>query len=240
MNGSVNSIMNYAFEPEAIPSLAIHGSLQRFPVRRIYCVGRNYAEHVREMAHIMGSEAKGEPPCFFTKPANAIVTGGKPAHYPSRTGNLHHEMELVVAIGKGGADIAASEAWDHVLGFAAGIDLTRRDLQTTAKKSGQPWDTGKAFDESAPISELHTLVETGPIGSGRIWLEVNGELRQEADIADMTCNIPEIIAELSSFFTLAAGDLIFTGTPAGVAALQRGDVVEGGIDGVARLSVKII
>ncbi len=240
MNGSVTSIMNYAFEPEAIPSLAIHDSPQRFPVRRIYCVGRNYAEHVREMAHIMGSEAKGEPPCFFTKPANAIVTGGQSAHYPPRTNDLHHEIELVVAIGKAGADIPTSEAWNHVFGFAAGLDLTRRDLQTAAKKSGQPWDTGKAFDESAPISELHTIEETGPIESGRIWLEVNGELRQEADIADLVWSIPEMIAELSTLFTLAAGDLIFTGTPAGVAALRRGDVVEGGIDGVARLSVKII
>jgi len=236
----MNSSTNYVFEPDAIPSLAIHGSAQRFPVRRIYCVGRNYAEHVREMAHTMGPEARGEPPCFFTKPANAIVTGGQSAHYPPRTDNLHHEIELVVAIGKGGADIPASEAWKHVFGFAAGVDLTRRDLQTAAKNSGQPWDTGKAFDESAPISELHIIEETGSLSSGRIWLEVNGEMRQEADIADLIWGIPEIIAELSSFFTLVAGDLVFTGTPAGVAALQRGDVVEGGIDGVARLSVKII
>ncbi len=236
----MSASVNYIFEPEAIPSLAIHDSPQRFPVRRIYCVGRNYEEHVREMVQSMGAEGRGEPPCFFTKPANAIVTGGQSAHYPPRTQNLHHEIELVVALGKGGADIPASEAWSHVFGFAAGIDLTRRDLQTAAKKSGQPWDTGKAFDESAPISELRTLEQTGPVESGRIWLEVNGGMRQEADIADMTWGIPEIIAELSTFFTLAAGDLIFTGTPAGVAAVQRGDALEGGIDGVARLSVKII
>lgn len=231
-----SAVMDYVFQPEAIPSLAVSGSDKRYPVRRIYCVGRNYAEHAREM----GADPKSEPPCFFTKPANAIVSGGQPAHYPPRSNNLHHEIELVVAIGKGGADIAVADAWDHVFGFAAGLDLTRRDLQAAAKKAGQPWDTGKAFDESAPISELHTLEQTGRLDRGRIWLRVNGELRQDADVSELTWSIPEIIAELSSLFTLAAGDLIFTGTPAGVGALQRGDVLEGGIDGVAIVNVTII
>jgi len=232
--------MSFVFEPEAIPSLAIYQSEQRFPVRRIYCVGRNYAEHAREMEHTMGRETRGEPPCFFTKPANAIVTGGRPAHYPSRTKDLHHEIELVVAIGKPGANIPVADAWNHVFGFAVGVDLTRRDLQSAAKKSGQPWDVGKAFDESAPISELHTIEQSGRMESGRIWLAVNGEMRQQADIGDLTWSIPEVIAELSSLFTLAAGDLIFTGTPAGVAALQRGDVLHGGVAGLAELRVEIV
>jgi fumarylpyruvate hydrolase len=236
--------MDFVFEPEASTTLAVHDSLKRFPVRRIYCVGRNYSEHVKEMVATMGGEAgkqrTDEPPCFFTKPANAIVTDGKAAHYPTRTQDLHHEIELVVAIGKGGANIAVPDAWDHIFGFATGLDLTRRDLQTASKKAGQPWDTGKAFDDSAPVSEIHTIDQTGRVESGRIWLQVNGEMRQQADISDMTWGIPEVIAELSTLFTLAPGDLVFTGTPAGVAAIQRGDVLEGGVDGVSRLRVEIV
>jgi len=228
--------MEFVFAPEPVVSLPIHASTQRFPVRRIYCVGRNYADHALEM----GADPRTDPPFFFTKPANAIVSDGRTAQYPSRTQNFHHEIELVLALGKGGANIPAVQAWDHVFGLAAGLDLTRRDLQNESKKAGKPWDTSKAFDQSAPISELHTVQQTGRIESGRIWLEVNGELRQQGDISQLIWSIPEVIAELSTFFTLAAGDLIFTGTPAGVAAIQRGDVLTGGVAGVANLRVEIV
>lgn len=228
--------MEFVFNPEPPSSLAVHGSEQRFPVRRIYCVGRNYADHVLEM----GGNPHKEPPFFFTKPADAVLTGGQPAHYPPSTQNLHHEIELVVALASGGSNIAVDDAWEHVFGFAAGLDMTRRDLQNDAKKSGRPWDTAKAFDESAPVSELHPIAETGRLESGRIWLQVNGELRQEGDISQLIWSIPEVIAELSTLFRLQAGDLIFTGTPAGVAAVQRGDVLQGGIDGVAKLQTEII
>jgi len=228
--------MEFVFAPEPVVSLPIKESTQRFPVRRIYCVGQNYADHVLEM----GADPQRDPPFFFTKPANAIVSDGRPAQYPSRTQNFHHEIELVLALGTGGANIPAVQAWDHVFGLAAGLDLTRRDLQSAAKKAGKPWDTSKAFDQSAPISELHTVQQTGRIESGRIWLEVNGELRQQGDISQLIWSIPEVIAELSTFFTLAPGDLIFTGTPAGVAAIQRGDVLTGGVTGVANLRVEIV
>ncbi|HET6564508.1 MAG TPA: fumarylacetoacetate hydrolase family protein [Xanthomonadales bacterium] len=228
--------MEYVFAPEPPVSLAVHGSKQRFPVRRIYCVGQNYGAHAVEM----GSDPNREPPFFFTKPAQAVVTGGQAAHYPSRTRNLHHEIELVVALASGGSNITAGQAWDHVFGLAVGLDLTRRDLQGEAKKAGRPWDTGKAFDESAPLSELHPLSETGHVSRGRIWLQVNGESRQEGDVSQMIWSIPEVIAELSTLFTLQPGDLIFTGTPAGVSAIQPGDVLEGGVEGVARLHVEIL
>jgi fumarylpyruvate hydrolase len=228
--------MEFVFNPEPPSTLAIHGSKQRFPVRRIYCVGRNYADHALEM----GGDPHKEPPFFFTKPADAIVTDGQAMHYPPRTESLHHEIELVVALARGGSNIAADDAWEHIFGFAVGLDMTRRDLQNNAKKSGQPWDTGKAFDESAPVSALYSLSETGRIDSGRIWLEVNGELRQQGDISQLLWNIPEMIAELSTLFRLQAGDLIFTGTPAGVAAVERGDVLHGGVEGVAELRVEIV
>jgi fumarylpyruvate hydrolase len=188
----------------------------------------------------MGSDPRTEPPFFFTKPADALVTGGQPAHYPTRTQNLHHEIELVIAIAKGGSQIAVGDAWDHVFGFAVGLDLTRRDLQNDAKKSGRPWDTSKGFDESAPVSELHTFADCGRIESGRIWLQVNDEMRQQGDVSQLIWSIPEVIAELSTLFKLQAGDLIFTGTPAGVAAIQRGDKLHGGIDGIAELHVEIV
>ena len=228
--------MEYVFAPEPVVSLPIHGSKVRFPVRRIYCVGRNYADHALEM----GGDPRQEPPFFFTKPANAIVTDGRSVHYPSRTQNLHHEIELVIALDKGGSDIAVADAWDHVFGFAVGLDLTRRDLQNEAKKSGRPWDTGKAFDESAPVSGLHRLTETGRIESGRIWLQVNGAIRQEGDIAQLIWSIPEVIAELSTLFRLQPGDLVFTGTPAGVSAIRRGDILEGGVAGLTGLRVEIV
>lgn len=214
------------------PSVGVTGTGARFPVHRIYCVGRNYAAHVKEM----GGDPRSEPPIFFCKPADAVVPDGTEVPYPGRTANLHHEIELVVAIGKGGRDIPVADAPGHVFGYAAGDDLTRRDLQAEARKRGAPWDTAKGFDASAPISPLRPVADVGHVRAGRIWLAVNGELRQEADIAGMIWSVPEVIAELSSYFMLLPGDLIFTGTPAGVGPLQPGDRVTGGVDGVGELA----
>ena len=208
----------------------------RFPVRRIYCVGRNYAEHAREMGHEPGRE----PPFFFGKPADALVTAGADVPYPSLTQDFHHEIELVVALGSGGHDIAATASLGHVWGYGAGIDLTRRDLQQAAKKAQRPWDMGKGFDHSAPIGDLVPAARIGHPRAGHIELRVNGEVRQRGDIADMTWGVAEIIAELSRYVALAAGDLIFTGTPAGVGALLRGDRVEGSIQGVGSVSTRIV
>jgi fumarylpyruvate hydrolase len=220
----------FVFVPPATPSVAITGTPQRFPVHRIYCVGRNYAEHAREM----GSDPKVEPPVFFTKPADAIVANGVNVPYPPRTENLHYEVELVVAIGGAGRSIAASQARGHIFGYAVGNDLTRRDLQSASKKKGLPWDTGKAFDASAPISSIRPA-SLGHIERGRIWLTVNGETRQESDVGEMIWSVPEIIAELSSLFELQAGDLIYTGTPAGVGPLKPGDRIDCGVEGLETL-----
>lgn len=233
--------MTYAFPPGDRPSIPIHGSAALFPIHRIYCVGRNYAEHAREM----GADPDREPPFFFSKPADAAVfvtaASNSPTMvpYPSRTSELHHEIELVVAIGLGGSNIPVATAPAHVFGFAVGIDLTRRDLQNQAKGLGRPWDTGKGFDCSAPLGAIHTLQETGWLDAGRIWLTVNGEPRQQGDITDMIWNIAEVIAELSTLYQLMPGDLVFTGTPAGVGAVQRGDLLQGGVDGVGNFSVRI-
>jgi len=207
----------------------------KFPVRRIFCVGRNYAEHAREMGH----DPDREPPFFFTKPADALVIDGAPTPYPKHTADLHHEIELVVAIGTGGADFPAAEALSHVWGYAAGIDLTRRDLQAAAKKAGRPWDLAKGFDHSAPIGELAPASRIGHPTAGHIAFTVNGELRQEGDIAQMIWPVADAIAYLSGFFELAPGDLIFTGTPAGVAAVVPGDRLEGSIDGVGTVATTI-
>jgi len=180
----------------------------------------------------MGKDPEREPPFFFTKPADAIVPNNATVPYPPRTNNLHHEIELVVAIGKAGRNIAVADALDYVYGYAVGNDLTRRDLQLEARDKGRPWDTGKAFDKSAPITAIVPVAQCGHISKGRIWLKVNGETRQDADVSELIWNVPEVIAELSTLFTLAPGDLIFTGTPAGVGALKVGDRVEGGIDGL--------
>lgn len=223
--------------PAAPPvELDIAGSTQVFPVHRIYCVGRNYADHVREM----GSDPRSEPPVFFSKPADALVPPGADVRYPPRTQNLHHEIELVVALGRGGRDVPVGEAAALVYGYAVGNDLTRRDLQAAAKKAGQPWDTAKGFDDSAPVSALRPFDEIGHPTQARIWLEVNGVLRQQADIADMIWSVPEIIAELSAYVELRPGDLIFTGTPAGVGALVPGDRVRGGVDGVGILEHRVV
>jgi fumarylpyruvate hydrolase len=217
------------------PSVPVAGSDARFPVRRIYCVGRNYAAHAREM----GGNPDREPPFFFSKPANAVVPNHATVPLPPRTSNFHHEIELVVAIGKRGRNIPVERALEHVYGYAVGNDLTRRDLQSEARSKGQPWDTSKGFDHSAPIAAISPVAAGQHIGRGRIWLKVNGEIRQDADVSEMIWSVPEIIAELSTLFELAPGDLIFTGTPAGVAALKPGDRIEGGIDGLETLVTTI-
>ena len=227
--------MSFIFPPPPTPAVAVKGRAEQFPVHRIYCVGRNYAAHAREM----GANPDREAPFFFTKPANAIVPNHARIPYPSRTSNFHHEIELVVAIGKGGRDIAAAQALDHVYGYAVGNDLTRRDLQSDAKDHGRPWDTSKGFDRSAVIGTITPAAQSGHLRSGRIWLKVNGQMRQQADISELIWSVPEIIAELSTFFELQPGDLIYTGTPAGVAALKKGDRIEGGIDGLDELVTTI-
>jgi fumarylpyruvate hydrolase len=218
------------------PTVGITGSVARFPVHRIYCVGRNYAAHAREM----GSDPTREPPCFFTKPADAVVANGSSVRYPSRTANLHHEVELVVAIGKGGRHVPVAEALEHVFGYAVGNDLTRRDLQSHAKDNGLPWDVAKGFDHSAPISAIRPVSDGGHLSSGRIWLEVNGQSRQDANLTELIWSVPEIVAELSMLFELQPGDLIFTGTPSGVGAVERGDSIVAGIDGLDTLRTTIV
>lgn len=226
--------MRFAFEPPPQASAAIKGDSVRFPIRRIFCVGRNYADHVREM----GADPKSEPPVFFCKPADAAVDGGAIA-YALNTANLHHEVELVVAIGKAGAEIGEAAALGHVWGYGAGCDLTRRDRQAEAKKAGTPWDVAKAFDQSAPLGPLTRAAEWDAGQSGRIWLSVNGETRQQADISEMIWSVPEIVAALSRSWALKAGDLIFTGTPQGVGPLVRGDQVACGVEGLEPLSFEI-
>jgi fumarylpyruvate hydrolase len=225
----------FAFDPAAQPSVEIAGSEQRFPVHRIYCVGRNYAEHVLEM----GGMPERDPPFFFSKPPDAVVANGTNVPYPPRTANLHHEIELVVAIGRAGRNIAAANALEHVFGYAVGNDFTRRDLQAAAREGGKPWDTSKGFDNSAAISAIHTG-KRGQVPQGRIWLSVNGTVRQDSVVSRMTWSVPEIIAELSTLFELKPGDLIYTGTPSGVGPLKVGDRVEGGVEGLDELRNTIV
>jgi fumarylpyruvate hydrolase len=217
------------------PAVPVAGTDQAFPVHRIYCVGRNYAAHAAEMGH----DPQRTAPVFFMKPADAIVQSGSTVAYPSRTQNLQHEIELVVAIGEPGRDIPVEKALDHVFGYAVGIDLTRRDLQLAAKETRGTWDTAKGFDQSAPISPVHRAAEIGHPDSGRIWLGVNGEIRQNADLNELIWSVPEALAELSTFFELVPGDLVFTSTPAGVGALEIGDKVSGGIDGIDEIEITI-
>lgn len=217
------------------PRVAVDGTQASFPVHRIYCVGQNYSAHAREM----GGDPDRDPPFYFTKPADAVIASGSSVPYPPRTNNLHHEIELVVAIGKGGSNIAVNEAESHVFGYAVGIDLTRRDLQLEAKRLGRPWDTAKAFDGSAPVSAIQTVAKVGHPSSGRIWLHVNRELRQEGDLEQLIWSVPEALAELSTLFRLAPGDLLFTGTPAGVGPVAPGDKLAGGIDGVGEIHLEI-
>src|SRR5512139_2339570 len=225
--------MSFVIPPSPLPKVEIAGSDARFPVHRIYCVGRNYAKHAREM----GMDPDREPPFFFSKPADTLVANGTPVPYPSRTSNLHHELELVVAIGSAGRDIPLERALAHVYGYAVGLDLTRRDLQFAAREQGRPWDVAKGFDHSAPVSAIRPAAEMGHLEQGAIWLEVNGEQRQRANLSEMIWSVPEIVAELSTYFELRAGDLVFTGTPEGVGPVQRGDSLVGGIDGLETLRI---
>ncbi|MEQ6202133.1 fumarylacetoacetate hydrolase family protein [Sulfitobacter sp. HNIBRBA2951] len=227
--------MTYVFDAPPQASLAVQNSTARFPVRRIFCVGRNYEAHAREM----GNDPDREPPFFFTKPADAAIDTPCTIPYPPLTNDLHHEIELVIAIGKGGANIAPANVADHIWGASVGIDFTRRDLQAEAKKTRRPWDWSKAFDNSAPIAPLKPIADVPSLTNGRIWLAVNGEVRQDADIADLIWSVADHIATLSQGMTLAPGDLVMTGTPAGVAATVPGDIITGGVDGIAELSVTL-
>ncbi len=227
--------MRFAFDPPAQPSVAITGSDARFPVRRIFCVGRNYADHVREM----GNDPKSEPPIFFTKPADAVVESGAAIAYAQNTSNLHHEVELVVAIGKGGKDISADHALECVWGYGVGVDLTRRDRQNEAKKAGQPWDASKAFDDSAPVGAL-TPAGGWSKTTARISLSVNDAVKQNANLSEMIWSVPEIVSTLSRSWALRPGDLIFTGTPSGVGPLVVGDAVTAEIEGLDALKFSIV
>lgn len=228
--------MSFVFDPPAVPSLPVIGSDARFPVHRIYCIGRNYADHAKEMGAQAVSRAN---PVFFMKPADAIVTGGGDIPYPPATQELHHEVEMVVALAKGGRDIDAARALECVFGYGVGLDLTRRDLQAAMKAKGLPWDVAKGFDASAPVSALRAAADSGHPAHAQLSLAVNGEVRQHTDIADMIFGVPEIIAELSKLFELKAGDLVFTGTPAGVGPLARGDRIHAELAGIATLEGRI-
>jgi fumarylpyruvate hydrolase len=225
--------MSYAIEFTGPTTLPVAESNQAFPVGRIYCVGRNYAEHAREMGH----DPDREPPFFFMKPADAIVMSGATIPYPQVTKDLHHEIEMIVAIGKGGSDIPVDKALDHVFGYGVGLDMTRRDLQGEAKKMGRPWEMGKAFDNSAPCTPLKTVAMVGHPAKGAVWLKVNGKVTQKGDLAEMIWNVPETISYLSKLITLRAGDIIMSGTPAGVGPVQAGDTLEGHVDGVGDLTI---
>ncbi|MBX3529787.1 MAG: fumarylacetoacetate hydrolase family protein [Rhizobiaceae bacterium] len=225
----------YVFEPAPVATVAVAGAAARFPVRRILCVGRNYAEHAREM----GGNPEREPPFFFTKPADAVVDSGVRIPYPALTKNLHHEIELVVAIGKGGADIAPADALSHVWGYGVGIDLTRRDLQDAAKKAARPWDWSKGFDRSAPCSPLVPAARVTQPLAGRIWLAVDGVVKQDGRLEDLIWPVPDIVAIASQGVELRPGDLIFTGTPAGVGPVPPGSLLTGGIDGIGTIDISI-
>lgn len=226
--------MTLLFEPQPAV-LARTSSGDDFPVRRIFCVGRNYAEHAREM----GKDPDRDPPFFFTKWAETVVPSGSLIAYPSSTANYHYEAELVVAIGTGGRNIAVEAALDHVLGYATGLDMTRRDLQLKAREQGRPWDTGKNFEQASPLGLVHPVAEVGHVATGAITLTVNGETRQSADIADLIWPVPDIIAFLSRYYELEAGDLIYTGTPAGVGAVVSGDEIVVSVAGLSPTHVTV-
>ncbi len=231
--------MSYVFEPEAVTSLAVAASPEQFAVRRVYCVGRNYAAHAREM----GTDPDREPPFFFCKPANAVVpvVHGERATiaYPSQTNNYHYEIELVVAIGKAGRAIPVEDALDYVWAYGVGLDMTRRDLQSQMKEHGRPWEIGKAFDQSAPVSTLYPVSQTGHLTKAAIWLEVNGQQKQHSNIDQMSWSVAETISQLSRYFELKPGDIIMTGTPEGVGAVLPGDEIRGGITGLDEIRVLV-
>ena len=230
--------MSYVFQPAPPASVPVAGRGERFPVRRIYCVGRNYVEHAQEMGF-----TGREPPFFFLKPADAIVVAnpGETASlpYPSLTQNLHHEIELVVAIGTGGRDIKAADAHKHIFGYAVGLDMTRRDLQGEMKKQGRPWCIGKGFDHSAPIGPITPAAQAGDVANAEIWLQVNGQDRQRSNVNKLIWNIGETIEHLSAAWELQPGDLIYTGTPEGVAAVVAGDRLEGGVGGLGSIALQV-
>ncbi|MGE4243923.1 fumarylacetoacetate hydrolase family protein [Ramlibacter sp.] len=230
--------MSFVFTPPAQASVPVVGSSERFPVRRVYCVGRNYVEHAKEMG-FTGREA----PFFFLKPADAVVpvNAGETGSiaYPSLTKDLHHEIELVACIGTGGKNIKAADALNHIWGYAVGLDMTRRDLQGEMKKQGRPWCIGKAFEQSAPIGPITPAAQAGDVANAEIWLKVNGQDRQRSTVSKLIWNLSEIIEHISTAWELAPGDLIYTGTPEGVAAVSPGDTLEGGVAGLTPLSVKI-
>jgi fumarylpyruvate hydrolase len=231
----------YVFEPAGVPSVAVSGTDMRFPVRRIFCVGQNYAAHVREM----GADPDRAPPFFFGKPADAVVDAGVDygavIPYPPQTANFHREIELVVAIGTGtgGSGIAVAAALGHVFGYGVGIDLTRRDVQQKAREAGRPWDWAKGFDNSAPCAAIHRIADVGHPATGRIWLAVDGAMRQDGDLGEQIWSVPEVIAAISQSVALRPGDLIFTGTPAGVGPLLPGNRVTGGIAGLGEIRIDI-
>jgi fumarylpyruvate hydrolase len=218
-----------------LPAIPVTGANALFPVRRIYCAGRNYAEHAREM----GFDPEREPPFFFNKPADTLVANGSTLRYPLGTRNYAYEMEFVVAIGKAGTNIPREKALQHVFGYAVGLDMTRRDLQLAARDRGRPWEPGKAFDQSAPVSEIHPASDIGHPQSGRIWLKVNDEIKQDSDLNALIWSVPELIAHISQLNALQAGDLIFTGTPAGVGPVKAGDRITGGVDGVDKIEIQV-
>jgi fumarylpyruvate hydrolase len=229
------SAMSYPFPVWTIPSVPVHGVGERFPVRHIYCVGRNYAEHAKEM----GGDAAKEPPFFFTKPADAVVPGGGSVSYPLGTKNYQHEIELVVAIGKQGVKLKPEQALDIVYGYAVGLDMTRRDVQIEMREKKRPWDIGKAFAQSAPIGPIQPAARVAHPPQGEIWLKVNGVLRQQGDLGDLIWDVPNTIAFLSQYWELLPGDLIYTGTPSGVGPVVVGDQLVGGIDGLGQLEITI-
>ena len=231
--------MSYVFTPAPVASVPVVGRAERFPVHRIYCVGRNYEEHAKEMGF-----TGREPPFFFLKPADTAlaVNAGETGTmaYPSLTNNLHHEIELVAAIGTGGKNIKAADAHKHIYGYAVGLDMTRRDLQGEMKKQGRPWSIGKAFDQSAPIGPITPAAQAGDVAHAEIYLQVNGKDRQRSNVSKLIWNIGETIEHLSAAWELQPGDLIFTGTPEGVAAVEAGDTLVGGVAGLGTLSVKVV
>jgi fumarylpyruvate hydrolase len=232
--------MSYVFEPQAPVTLAVVGTEQKFPVRRVYCVGRNYAAHAREM----GFDPDREPPFFFCKPADAVISvayeQALELPYPAETSNYHYEIELVVAIGKAGRDISLEQANDHVYGYAVGLDMTRRDLQMKMREMGRPWEIGKAFDASAPIGPLHPANQIGHPSKAGLWLQVNGTDKQRSDIDKLIWSVPETISYLSRFFELQPGDLIMTGTPEGVGPVVVGERMTGGVEGLGEIQVSVI
>jgi fumarylpyruvate hydrolase len=226
----------YVFTPASTPTLPIVGSQALFPVHRIYCVGRNFADHAIEMGH----DPNKEPPFFFQKNPDTLVLAGHDFPYPPETKDVHHEVELVVALKSGGDNIPLEQALDCVYGYAVGLDMTRRDLQGEAKKLGRPWETGKAFENSAPCGPLHPVAEVGHPTQGAVWLKVNGETRQNGDLNQMIWKVPEMISYLSRLFTLQPGDLIFAGTPAGVGAIVQGDEMVAHVEGVDEVTFKVV